>query len=143
MSRQKTRTKRVRTAVDHRYRKTDAVIHERNGSGHKRLPVTTQPSAQANDSTQPTPEGTLIPPMRVGRLRTVYDWHRQVAKIYRAMRKGYLPKEDATKLTWVAKIGAELARYMQELKEIEDIRQQLKVLQAGTPLLLPPEDTTP
>jgi hypothetical protein len=63
------------------------------------------------------------------------------------MRKGYLAKEDGTRLTYVANIGAQLAKFMQEMKDIEHIRQQLEAIKAGTPLLPSPtpedEETTP
>src|SRR5689334_14991873 len=105
---------RVRTAEwpkrrDSGVRKTR---HERqNGSGSRRLLVTTPPRARARTAQPTAPDGSVIHPIRVGRLRTVADWHKQVAKVYRAMRKGFLPKEDGTRLTYVANIGAQLAKY--------------------------------
>jgi predicted flap endonuclease-1-like 5' DNA nuclease len=47
-------------------------------------------------------------------LRTVDDWHRQVAKIYREMRKHQIDPSLGTKLTFVANIGATLARVVDE-----------------------------
>lgn len=95
-----------------------------------------RPSERARTAHPTTPDGTVIPPIRVGRLRTVADWHKQVAKVYRAMRKGYLPKEDGTRLTYVANIGAQLAKYKDEMREIERIREQLEALKAGGPQAL-------
>jgi hypothetical protein len=101
---------------------------------HAQLPVVTPPPARAKVALPATPE--VIPIPRVGRLRTVADWHKQVAKVYRAMRKGYLPKEDGTRLTYVANIGAQLAKYKDEMREIEKIREQLEALKAGGPQAL-------
>jgi len=102
------------------------------------LAVRERPSARAIPIVPGTPDDAMRL-RRVGRLRTVADWHKQVAKVYRAMRRGYLPKEDATRLTYVANIGAQLAKHVQDTKEIERIREQLEALKGGTPLLPPPE----
>jgi hypothetical protein len=55
-----------------------------------------------------------MPSTYVGRLRTVDDWHRQVAKVYREMRKHQIDPSLGTKLTFVANIGATLARVVEE-----------------------------
>jgi hypothetical protein len=69
----------------------------------------------------------------VGRLETVNDWRKQIAKIYREMRRGELPHEQGTRLTYVADIGARLAKVQEELKELQKLREQLARLEASTP----------
>lgn len=82
----------------------------------------------------PTPvTGVVVKPVYVGRLATVNDWTRQIGKIYREMRKGELAHEDGTRLTYVANIGAQLAKVAQELKELQQLREQLARIEAGAP----------
>jgi hypothetical protein len=50
----------------------------------------------------------------VGRLSTVSDWHRQVGKIYREMRRHQIDPSLGTKLTYVANVGATLAKVIEE-----------------------------
>jgi hypothetical protein len=73
---------------------------------------------------------TFIDMPYVGKLETVSDWHTQIAKIYRRTLTGSLPEYVATKLTYIATAGATLARMLQELRELETLRQQLEQLQA-------------
>jgi hypothetical protein len=117
-------------------RTKSAEVRRRKPLRSKALTPRMRPSERARTAYPTTPDGTVIPPIRVGRLRTVADWHKQVAKVYRAMRKGYLPKEDGTRLTYVANIGAQLAKYKDEMREIERIREQLEALKAGAPQAL-------
>jgi hypothetical protein len=88
----------------------------------RRSPVRSDDSRQARVSRQP-PLGlprkgqvllAKMPSTYVGRLRTVDDWHRQVAKVYREMRKHQIDPSLGTKLTFVANIGATLARVVEE-----------------------------
>jgi hypothetical protein len=72
---------------------------------------------------------TLIKMPYVGKLETVNDWHTQIAKIYRRTLIGEIPEFIATKLTYIATAGATLAKMLQELREIESLRQQLAQLQ--------------
>ncbi len=75
--------------------------------------------------------GQLVPrPPYVGRLDTVNDWRRQIAKVFREMRRGELAPEDGTKLTYVANIGAQLAKIQEELLEAQALRQELERVQA-------------
>jgi hypothetical protein len=95
-------------------------------------------TARADLASRANPlEGEIVAPVpRVGRLHTVADWHRQVAKVYRAMRKGRMPKEDGTKLTYVANIGAQLAKYIEELTQFEERTRILEAIlnERGQPL---------
>lgn len=101
----------------------------RKGPRDKALRSPAPPPEHAIVASPATPiAGEIVEPVpRVGRLHTVADWHRQVAKVYRAMRKGRMPKEDGTKLTYVANIGAQLAKYIEELQQFE---QRTRVLEA-------------
>jgi hypothetical protein len=54
------------------------------------------------------------PSRYVGRLTRVSDWLRQVGKIYREMRKEQIDPSLGTKLTFVANIGANIARWVEE-----------------------------
>jgi hypothetical protein len=63
------------------------------------------------------PKGELLPSppsTYVGRLSTVCDWHRQVGKIYREMRRHQIDPGLGTRLTYVANVGATLARFIEE-----------------------------
>jgi hypothetical protein len=98
----------------------------------KQLRAQVAPRARTNLVTATTPaSGIHIPMPKVGRLRTVADWHRQVGKVYRAMRKGFIPKEDGTRLTYVANIGAQLAKYQEEIRELTLLREQLEAGRSG------------
>jgi hypothetical protein len=66
----------------------------------------------------------------VGKLQTISDWHVQIAKIYRRMLSGQIPEHVGTKLVYVCTAGASLAKMLQELRELEGLRQQLEQLQA-------------
>jgi hypothetical protein len=78
-----------------------------------------------------TRDGELVKPVYVGRLQTVNDWRIQIAKIFREMRKGDLPHDHGTKLTYVAQIGAQLAKVEEELRENQRLRERLERYQAG------------
>ena len=66
-----------------------------------------------------------------GKLETVDEWRRQINSIYRDMRMGRIPPDFGTKLTYVANVGAQLAKIAQELKELTGLRDQLAQLQSG------------
>ena len=77
----------------------------------------TSPTRQSTATPTPTPvTGELVKVVHVGRLETVTDWRRQIGKIYREMRKGELAPEDGTKLAFVANLGAQLAKVVEELE---------------------------
>ena len=70
--------------------------------------------------------GELAPkPPYVGRLKTVSDWMREVGKVYREMRRGEIDTADGTKLTYVANIGAQLARFEEELQTAKRLTEAL------------------
>jgi hypothetical protein len=72
---------------------------------------------------------TFIDMPHVQRLETVQDWHVQIARIYRRTLTGTIPEYLATKLTYICTAGANLARMLQEMRELETLRQQLEQLQ--------------
>jgi hypothetical protein len=92
--------------------------------------MTEKPPPLSTTTAAPTPAtpiaGELVAkPPYVGRLETVADWRRQIAKVFREMRQGKLAPEDGTKLTYVANIGAQLAKVQEELKEAAALREEL------------------
>jgi hypothetical protein len=93
------------------------VIKQLNG---RRSLARSDDSPKAYKSHQPRlglPKGELLqktPSTYVGRLSCVADWHRQVSKIYRQMRRGQIEASLGTKLTFVANIGASIARWIEE-----------------------------
>lgn len=106
--------------------------------------MTQKPPALRASEQQPTPGGgDLVRPVKVGRLETVNDWRRQIAKVYREMRRGELPHEQGTRLTYVAQIGAQLAKVEEELRAAREVQRRLDAILSGqpesnfTPQLLP------
>jgi hypothetical protein len=80
---------------------------------------------------------------RIGRLETVAQWRRQIGKIFKAMGHGKCQKDEGTKLTYVANVGAQLAKVEQELAQVENLARQLEEVKAflgsrGMSLQLPP-----
>jgi hypothetical protein len=68
-------------------------------------------------------------------LNTVEHWHTQIADLFKRARIGDMEKADASKLCYIASEGAKLAKSLQELRELEGLRQQLAQLNGGQ---LPP-----
>jgi hypothetical protein len=85
----------------------------------------------------PTLEWQVVRPPYVGRLTKLEDWRREIGRIYREMRRGELATENGTRLTYVANIGAQLAKFAEEMRELEALRQQLARIQqqSGLPAL--------
>ena len=71
-------------------------------------------------------DGTLLPRTRVGRLDAVEHWRREVGRIYRAMRRGDMPPDLGTKLTFVAQVGAKLTEIEEELRQAKRIAEALE-----------------
>jgi hypothetical protein len=95
------------------------VIKQLNGR-HRLARSDELPQARASRTPHlgiPTKGQLLIqktPSTYVGRLSTVADWHRQVGKVYREMRRHQIDPSLGTKLTFVANVGATLARVIEE-----------------------------
>jgi hypothetical protein len=96
-----------------------------NGSGGRHLPAPSgakrsddSPKARVSRTPRVLPaiKGHLLkaPSTYVGRLSCVSDWHKQVSRIYRAMWLKQIEANLGTKLTFVANIGATMARWMEE-----------------------------
>ena len=114
-----------------------------------------QPTTPPEGAAEPH-YGVVVPRSRVGRLDTVQCWRKEVGRIYRAMRRGDLDPQDATKLAFVAQIGARLTEAEEQLREAARIATALEqhrtpaaqiegpVPDAGpaTPVELLPVDTT-
>jgi hypothetical protein len=96
----------------------DKVVKHLNG---KRGLAGSDDSRQARASRTPSlglpRKGVLLaktPSTYVGRLSTVADWHRQIGKVYREMRRHQIDPSLGTKLSYVANVGATLARFIEE-----------------------------
>jgi hypothetical protein len=90
----------------------------------------------ANNAPRPVINGELIKRIRMGHFDhggTVNQWRMEIARVYRAMRRGQLRTDEGTKLTYVANVAAQLAKIAEELRELEQLRQQLTQLQ-GMPV---------
>ena len=79
----------------------------------------------------------------VGRIETVNDWHTQIARIYRRTLSGDIPEYISTKLVYIVTAGATIAKALEELKEIDKLRQQLAQLQNGGAQLSNGQDYLP
>jgi hypothetical protein len=64
----------------------------------------------------------LIKMPYVGRLKTVNDWHVQVARVYRRMCTGEVPEYVGTKLIYAATAGASLAKIIADMRHEESMR---------------------
>jgi hypothetical protein len=97
-------------------------------SGAQRRKLQKEKTLAARHTVDPS---TVIPRVRVGRLDTVDEWRREISTVYREMRLGKIRSDEGTRLTYVANVGAQLAKIAQEIKELETLRQQLAQLQGG------------
>ena len=87
----------------------------------------------------------------VGKIRTLNDWHIQIARIYRRVLTGEIPDYVATKLVYIVTGGANIAKALDEQRDIKELREQLARVEArqnGIPLLngqdfLPAGDSQP
>lgn len=79
----------------------------------------------------------FLPRVRVGRLLTVADWLREFGRVYRAVRRGQISTQDGSRLAYMATSGKEMAKAVQELRELEALRQQLQALRGESSHALP------
>jgi len=77
----------------------------------------------------------------VGQLDTVSDWRREIGRIFREARAGTLATEDASRLTFIAQVGARVSQVEQELEGIRALHEAVvKVHEGGQPVAwAPPE----
>lgn len=73
----------------------------------------------------------LISKPTIGKLESVKDWHRQIADIFTLARLGQMPQHVASKLVYVADVGATMCKSIEELKELQGLREQLAAIQNG------------
>lgn len=87
--------------------------------------------------------GVYVPPLpTLGSLETVVDYRRELNVIYKAMRRGDMPAENATKAVFILNVGAALARAETELREQAQLREAVVALQSQSATALawaPPE----
>lgn len=68
-----------------------------------------------------------LPPIAdVGELETVSDWKREVANLYRAMRRKQIDVRDGTAMAYVATVGANLAKIEEEIRQRDEIAAALE-----------------
>jgi polyhydroxyalkanoate synthesis regulator phasin len=106
------------------------------GKGEKaqrRRPLTIEGSADCAAPSAPPPPDTR---RRVGRLEHLADWRRQIAKVYRAVRKGDMPSSEGTRLVFILQAGAQITREesrerheAEQRAQIERLQEQLAELQ--------------
>jgi hypothetical protein len=87
----------------------------------------------------------LLPPVRIEDLESVRSYRHEMNRLYALMRGGDLLTENGTRLTYVLREAANLARIEEELRLAAAIRDQLMELNAGARALelLPPSPQTP
>ena len=67
-----------------------------------------------------------LPPIPdVGELDTVADWKREVANLYRGMRRKQIDVRDGTAMAYVATVGANLAKIEEEIRQRDEISAAL------------------
>jgi hypothetical protein len=76
----------------------------------------------------------IIREIRCGRLDSLDDWRKEISRLYRHMRLGKIPSQEGTRLAFVAKVAAQITHMLQELKELQSLRERLAQVQ-GTPLI--------
>ena len=87
--------------------------------------------------------------VRVGKLLTLADWHKELGRVYRAVRRGEIPSEVGTRLAYMAQTGAKMAEAIQELQELSSLRARLEELEVDAapldrlPLLTQTTPTVP
>jgi hypothetical protein len=85
--------------------------------------------AAAAEAAGVSPVAELIP--SIGPLQSASDWLEQIGEIFRRARAGLIEKSDASKLAWIASEAAKLSRSIEELSELQQLRQQLAQLNGG------------
>lgn len=74
----------------------------------------------------PDPGGQLLRRVVIGRrLSTVAGWRRELTRIYREARRGELPYENATRLTYIANVAVQVVRLEEQLQKIDQLRREL------------------
>jgi hypothetical protein len=86
----------------------------------------------------PTPVsggGEWLKAPRIARnLDQAEGWLKELGTLYREARRGVLPPAAATRLTYIASVGARMAKDVAELREVESIRKQLEAIGRAAPV---------
>src|SRR5581483_11021649 len=98
---------------------------------HNAVVATTNAKA---DAAPPPITGVVVRKVKVGRLRTVAHWRREVGRVYRQMRRGEIPAELGTKLAFVARLGLDAAKNEEEVEQLKILNARYQALLTGTPL---------
>ena len=77
-------------------------------------------------STQEAGQGELVKEIRVGRLDSVAAWRKEIGRVYRAMRRGEIPHDIGTKLTYVANVAAQLVQVEEQIRNQDRIIEELQ-----------------
>jgi hypothetical protein len=86
------------------------------------------------------PLAAIPEPPRVSRhLNTAAGWLHEMGKLYREARRRQLDSSEASRLAWICAQAAKLATEVENLREIEKLREQLAALQAQAPGIAIPE----
>src|SRR5205823_4121288 len=95
------------------------------------MSISSEVSLVHDHHTRPAVLGRAV---RVSRyLDQTVGWLKELSTIYREARRGELAESSACRLTYIASVGARMAKDVQELKEVEAIRAQLERLGAAPP----------
>lgn len=114
-----------------------------------RPPVTfdVPPESGEKGNVAPRPAGPRGLP-RVGALKELADWEREIGRVYRLVRRGLMASAEGARLTYILTAGATTCRgklqerrEQEQARQIEALRQQLEALQSGRmqPLLPAPD----
>ena len=80
------------------------------------------------------PLASIVAPPRVSRhLNTAAGWLHEMGKLYREARRRQLDSQEASRLAWICAQAAKLATEVENLREIEMLREQLAAIQAQSP----------
>lgn len=108
------------------------------------------PEKGEKDNAAPRPAAPRGLP-RVGALKELADWEREIGRVYRLVRRGLMESAEGARLTYILTAGATTCRgklqerrEQEQARQIEALRQQLEALQSGrSQLLLPAPDPQP
>lgn len=89
--------------------------------------------AKSNIMSPPPLAGEFTKRVKVGRLRTVANWRREISRVYRQMRRGEIPPELGTKLAFVARLGLDAATNEEEVEQLKALNARYEALISGTP----------
>ena len=103
---------------------------------NKQIAAKTGPRAQTNTnkSAPQALQGEVISRPKVGRLKTLAQWRKEMARVYRAMRRYEMHPEVGTKLAYVATQGAKMCKDEEELQTLRAMAEDIKAVKEGRAL---------